>query len=148
MPIIKEIAYWVILIAMYYGVTGWLGADTMSNFSEFMFRPYIDLVTKYDLQNTLIPSWDNPIVIIIMVALAFMMGKNSINVSRQISGLVVALLIFRLAFLALGANDAVWPSSRFLLIGAACLAWLIISAFFVDESLKGWLRSLWRKIVS
>jgi len=145
-PIIKEIAYWVILIAMYYGVTGWLGADTMSNFSEFMFRPYIDL---YNLHyRDMMPSWDNPVVIIIMVALAFMMGKNAINVSRQISGLVVALLIFRLAFLALGANDAVWPSSRFLLIGAACLAWLVVSAFFVDESLKTWSRSLWRKIVS
>lgn len=147
-PIIKEIAYWVILIALYYGITGWLGEEFMRNFKEFMFRPYIDYAIKYDLYNTLVPSWDNPVVIIIAVAMAFMMGKNAINVSRQLCGLVVALLIFRLAFLALGSSDAVWPSTRFLVIGAACLIWLVLSAFVVDESLKTWLRALWRKVVS
>ena len=120
----------------------------MRNFKEFMFRPYIDYAIKYDLYNTLVPSWDNPEVIIILVAMAFMMGKNAINVSRQLCGLVVALLIFRLAFLALGSADAVWPSTRFLVIGAACLIWLVLSAFVVDESLKTWLRALWRKVVS
>ena len=118
-PIVKEIAYWVILIALYYGITGWLGEEFMRNLKEFMFRDYINYARKYDLYNTLVPSWDNPVVIIIAVAMAFMMGKNAINVSRQLCGLVVALLIFRLAFLALGSADAVWPSTRFLLIGAA-----------------------------
>ena len=147
MPIHREIAYSIILIAAYYGVTNFLGAEFMANLSESMFKPYTDLATKYNLSQ-FIPSITHPIVIIILVAACFMAGKNGIRISRQICGLVVALLIFRVVFLLFGSADAVAPSGRFVMIGLACLAWLFISALFDQENTGGALRNIWRRIKS
>lgn len=147
MPIHREIAYWVILIAAYYGVTNFLGAEFMANISQSMFGPFIDVWKNHRL-GQFIPSITHPIVIIIIVAACFMAGKNGLRISRQICGLVVALLIFRVVFLLLGSADAVAPSGRFVMIGLACLAWLFISALFDEENSGGALRNLWRRIKS
>ena len=138
MPIVKEVAYYVILIALFLGLRSFVGENAVAEFSAFMTEPYVALWRDHQL-GQFIPSPTNPFVVIILIALAFRIASNSLKLSRHLAGMVVAFLIFRVGFWLLDAPSAAMPSNRLLIAGSLCLIWLVVSGFAVEGTPRTWL---------
>ncbi|MCB1418274.1 MAG: hypothetical protein KDJ74_04440 [Notoacmeibacter sp.] len=142
MRILFEIGYMVFLMAIYYAVTHWLGAEFMANFTAFMFDDYIRIWTVH-LQ-PMMPGFGHPAVIVILIALIVMMIPGLLRISRFAAALIIAVFIVRLAFLTFGAAGAPAPSFALAIMAAFALGWLFMASAIGDGGLWGWLRGLKR----
>lgn len=132
------IAYMTILIALYRGTMLWLGKETVNNISEFMFGPYVDLYNLHFRQ--MMPGWDSPFVIIVILALAVMFFWNWFSVSRTIASFVIALFVFDMGFWYLDPTRAQQPDPDWLLFSLIALGWLMLAHAISEQLFWAWLR--------
>ncbi|MCB1418726.1 MAG: hypothetical protein KDJ74_06885 [Notoacmeibacter sp.] len=140
MRILSEVGYMVFLMAVYYAVTHWLGAEFMANFTAFMFDDYIRLWVVHF--QPMMPGLGHPAVIVILLALIVMMIPGFLRISRLAAALIIAVFAVRLAFLAFGAAGAPAPSFTLAIMAAFALGWLFLASAIGDGGLWGWLRGL------
>ncbi|MBV1711592.1 MAG: hypothetical protein KUA37_06245 [Desulfomicrobium sp.] len=140
MRILSEVGYMVFLMAVYYAVTHWLGAEFMANFTAFMFDDYIRLWAVHF--QPMMPGFGHPAVIVILLALIVMMIPGFLRISRLAAALTIAVFVVRLAFLAFGAAGAPTPSFALATMAAFALGWLFLASAIGDGGLWGRLRGL------
>lgn len=140
MRILSEVGYMVFLMAVYYAITHWLGAEFMANFTAFMFDDYIRLWVVHF--QPMMPGFGHPAVIVILLALIVMMIPGFLRISRLAAALIIAVFVVRLAFLAFGAAGAPAPSFTLAIMAAFALGWLFLASAIGDGGLWGWLRGL------
>ncbi|MBL4642860.1 MAG: hypothetical protein JKY44_04625 [Flavobacteriaceae bacterium] len=139
MKTISEIAYVVMWIAIYRGITGWLGPEFMTNFSNFMFGPYVDL---YNLHyRDMMPGWNNPFVIIIVLAIIAMMTRNWYQLTRWVAALAIALVFFDIAIWILDPTRAAIPDPDWVLYAITGFGWLLFSGALIEPAFRSWLRN-------
>lgn len=132
------IAYLIILIALYRGITGWLGEEFMANFKEFMFRPYIDYYHLHLEQ--IMPGWSNPFVIIILVAYSVMFFWNWFPVSQMLCCFVIAFFTFDLGFWYLDPARGSPPDPDWFLFSMMAAGWMIVAHAISEQLFWAWLR--------
>ncbi|MEM7669211.1 MAG: hypothetical protein AAF317_08670 [Pseudomonadota bacterium] len=133
-----KIAYTVLLLSAYYGITAYMGAAFMDDFWTFMFADYIAV---YDTHiATRWPGWTHPVVLILTAAMLAMILPGVLALGNLVAIITVALFITRVAFLLLSADGAPTPTIELAIYALMAFGWLFFSSAIGDRSLWNWFR--------
>lgn len=135
---VAKIAYAVLLLSAYYGITAYMGVTFMDDFWTFMFADY---VAVYDTHiATRWPGWTHPIVLIMAVAILAMFLPGVLVLGNLVAILTLALFITRAGFMLLGAEGAPAPTMGLAIKAMIAFGWLLLSSAIGDHSLWNWFR--------
>lgn len=136
---IPPIGTWAFLIALYYGITGAMGAEMIGNLSSFMFDDYVEFYHKHLAE--MMPGWTNPAIIMIGGALLIILIPGLLNIARFVAVFIIALALVRLGFSALGSDMAPAPTAGLLLAATFSAGLLLLLSVLGDRGLWAWLKS-------
>lgn len=137
--IMSEIAYMVILIAIFRGLKIALGGEFLDNLYDFMLGPYIQLYDKHYSSN--LPDWAMAFVVIIGLAVCVMMFRNWFKITRFVAAFIIALVIFDIGYAQLDPIAAPPIEIDWILFATIGLGWLFLSGALIERAFWLWLRS-------
>lgn len=134
-----EIAYIIVLLAMYHAAITAIGPDTLNELKQFMFGPYIEVYQEH-FQGRKLPDFMGAYLLIIAVAFGFMFLRNWYRLSRQGCSLILAIIIFDLIRWNLALAGSERPDPDWLLYGITALGWLFLSGALAEDGFWQWWR--------